>query len=76
LEDNLVSWRIILGVILDLFGAFYGAYKQRFMGGDRVLRAAFVIMFSLGCYKYLERAVANCNAARYLQLHTLFKREE
>jgi hypothetical protein len=58
LEDNLVSWRIILGVILDLFGAFYGAYKQRFMGGDRVLRAAFVIMFSLGCYKYLERAVA------------------
>ncbi|KAF6993230.1 hypothetical protein CFC21_010149 [Triticum aestivum] len=58
LEDNMLSWRLVLDVFVDLGGALYGAYKHRFMADDWNLCAAFSIMYFLGCYKYWERAVA------------------
>ncbi|XBH81564.1 hypothetical protein VPH35_107104 [Triticum aestivum] len=58
LEHNELSPTQKAALVLEIGGAIYGSYKQRFMRGDGALRAAFFIMLFLGSYKYVERAVA------------------
>ncbi|VAI63194.1 unnamed protein product [Triticum turgidum subsp. durum] len=58
LEHNELSPTQKAVLVLEIGGAIYGSYKQRFMRGDAALRAAFFIMLFLGSYKYVERAVA------------------
>ncbi|VAI70211.1 unnamed protein product [Triticum turgidum subsp. durum] len=55
LEDNVLSWRQGVEMVLLLFVALIGAYNQRFMSCDRALCTAFVMIFFLGSYKYVER---------------------
>ncbi|KAF7087429.1 hypothetical protein CFC21_090616 [Triticum aestivum] len=58
LENKELSPTQKAALVLEIGGAIYGSYKQRFMRHDRALCAAFFIMLFFGSYKYVERAVA------------------
>ncbi|KAI5004136.1 hypothetical protein ZWY2020_031379 [Hordeum vulgare] len=60
LEDNVLSGREAMSVVMQIGGATYVLYKHIYIGGDGggALLPASILIFTVGVAKYVERAIA------------------
>ncbi|BAS87757.1 uncharacterized protein [Oryza sativa Japonica Group] len=59
LEDNILSWRDMIGFFMQVLGTIYILYKNVFFSsGGTIVRVSSSVMFIMGIVKYGERAFA------------------
>lgn len=59
LEDNVLSGRQALNVLVQVGGAIYVVYKHIYLrGGDRALLPSSITILAVGVVKYVERVLA------------------